>query len=386
MVHASVDSKLAPDHAFHVHRGRWGRVTVVDLYKRAEKVSWVLINHMTVRIGEARVLCGGIGGVGTAKEHRHKGYSTLCMLKSIEVMEEMGFHMTALFGIPNFYHRWGYAQAIPEPRLKFATESAALAKAPAGFRIVRFDRDRHGAQVLALYAANQRLRTLSNERPPARHWRGFWLGSWWFRRAEAFVVVRGGRVEGYGVNDEDRKAMIVTEVGYRSPAVFPAITAEFAKRTKSRRLPDMTMHIPPDHPYARYLRRFALDVRVHYWRNGDGMARILHLDKTFRDCAGELTRRLRDSGLSRARFAVRIGCELGEVKLVAAGGRVRVAPGAGGVRVTIPQPILTQLLIGYRTVADAMTEPGVRIPRAAVAPLNALFPPALPYCLCADRY
>lgn len=395
MVHASPESKLGPDMAFYIRQHRphggpgWSPTvpfTMVTLYQRAERVSWVMINHLIVRVGEARLRCGGIGGVGTAKEHRYKGYSSRCMEKCVEIMARDGMHLSALFGIPNFYHRWGYAQAIPEPRLKFATASAALAKPPSGYRIVPFDRDRHGAQVLALYAANQRLRTLSNLRPDPEHWRGFRLGSWWFHRSEAFVAVRGGRVEGYGVNDQDRKSMIVTEVGYRSPAVFPVITAELAKRAKGRRVPDMTMHIPPDHDYARYLRRYAVDVLVHYWRNGDGMARIMCLEKTFHDCAGELTRRLRASGLARSRFAIRIGCELGDVKLVAADGRVRVAPGAGGIRATIPQPILTQLLLGYRKVSDAISEPGVRIPREAVEPLDALFPPALPYCLCADRY
>jgi hypothetical protein len=92
-------------------------------------------------------------------------------------------------------------------------------------------------------------------------------------------------------------------------------------------------------------------------------------------------------------FAVRIGCELGGVRLAAANGRVRVlapgapAPGAPGFAgAAIPQGILTQLLLGYRTVGDAMSEPGVRIPRDAVEPLSALFPPALPYTLCSDRY
>ncbi|MEK7474774.1 MAG: GNAT family N-acetyltransferase [Candidatus Coatesbacteria bacterium] len=385
MVHASPDSRLGPDLAFYIHReGRWP-MTVVNLYHRADKVSWIMINHFIMRVGEARLRVGGIGGVGTAKEHRNKGYSSLCMLKCLEIMERDGFHLTALFGIPNFYHRWGYAQAIPEPRLKLAT-GAAPSTMPAGYRIVPFNRDRHGSQVLALYAANEALRPLSVVRPPARHWRGFRLGSWWFRRAESFVVLRGGRVEGYGVNDQDRKALIVTEAGYRTPEVFPALAAEFAKRAKARRVPDMTLHVPPDHAYARYLRRFALDVTLHYWRNGDGMARIMCLEKTFRDCEGELTRRLRASGLARSQFAVRIGCELGEVRLAAADGRVRVLPGASGLRATIPQGILTQLLIGYRTVGDAMLEPGVRIPGDAVEPLSALFPPALPYTLCADRY
>jgi len=382
----TVVKALPPDLAFYVHSGRHGRMTVVDLYRRAEKVSWLVIGHLVMRVGEARLRVGGIGGVGTAREHRHKGYAALCMLKALEVMEAEGFHLSALFGIPNFYHRWGYARAVPEPRLKFATDSAALAKVPAGYRIVPFNRTRHGPQVLALYEANQCLRTLSAVRPAPGHWRGFWLASSWFRRSEAFVVVRGGHVEGYGVNDQDRKAMIVTEAGYRSPAVFPAITAEFARRARARRVPEMTLHLPPDHAYARYLRRFGLDVVVHYWRSGDGTARIMLLDRTFRDCEGELTRRLRASALARARFAVRIGCELGEVRLAAQGGRVRVRPGTGGMRVTVPQPILTQLLIGYRTVDDAMTEPGVRIPREAVDPLSALFPPALPYCLPADRF
>ena len=40
----------------------------------------------------------------------------------------------------------------------------------------------------------------------------------------------------------------------------------------------------------------------------------------------------------------------------------------------MPQHRLSQLLFGYRTVADVAGEPGVRIPRALTGLLEVLFP------------
>ena len=57
---------------------------------------------------------GGIAGVDTNEEHRNKGYSRRVMEDCTAFMTENGFDVAMLFGIPNFYPKFGYATVIPE--------------------------------------------------------------------------------------------------------------------------------------------------------------------------------------------------------------------------------------------------------------------------------
>ena len=93
-----------------------------------DNASRLWIVEKTMRIGSARVRFGGIAGVGTKKEHRMKGYASVVLDASTELMQERGYDMGMLFGIRNFYHRFGYGVAFPIPRLFVKTENLLRAK------------------------------------------------------------------------------------------------------------------------------------------------------------------------------------------------------------------------------------------------------------------
>ena len=100
----------------------WG----FDIERRleGEPIARVIIADRRMRIGCAQVRMGGIGGVWTDPQHRKQGHMRAVMNRAVQFMRDEGFEVSLLFGITDFYPRWGYATMIPDQRLTIATESA----------------------------------------------------------------------------------------------------------------------------------------------------------------------------------------------------------------------------------------------------------------------
>ena len=86
----------------------------VSCYLGEERGSFVMINDLQMRIGAAQVRIGGIGGVSTDRNHRNKGYSRMCMEAAVDWMSSNGFDMSFLFGIRDFYDKYGYTTCMPD--------------------------------------------------------------------------------------------------------------------------------------------------------------------------------------------------------------------------------------------------------------------------------
>ncbi len=359
---------------------------VIEQDVGGEAVSGLVVNDLVVRVGTARLRMGGVGGVWTKKEHRKLGYSARCMAESVAMMRREGFAVSMLFGISDFYHRWGFVGCIPEPRCDVPLAQAALALPVSGLRAVRYDPDRHRAGAARLDEAARSGRSGSLVRRPGG--RLFRMGSWWGIRAQALVVLdRAGRVAGCAAFDKTGKDVNVVEAGARDRRVLPALMAALAREGKRRRAEQVTLFLPHDHPLVEYARRFTVKTSEAYYPNSQGMGRIVDLGRTLRGCAGELSRRLRASALSGERVALTLKTDIGAVRLFAAGGRMTVGEArAGTPAVRMPQWVLFQLLLGYRSVDDAAGERGVSIPACALTALRALFPPGHPFLWRGDRF
>ncbi len=378
----------------HVFTEKHSNITTVELRESGRSISRLYMFNLHMHIGCARVRMAGIGGVGTLPELRNRGYSRMCLTQSIETMSDMGTHISTLFGIGNFYPKWGFASAIAEPRLSISTRSAEESVPTPGQRVVPFDPARHTPDLLRLYAANNSLRTCAVVRPGPiirshlKSWVPFQKGSSWEIPVEAFMVVdSGGNIRGYAAHDKRDSQVIVIEAGFDDPDVFPTITAELAKRAVARRTGEITFLFPPDHPLAKYLHRWDCTHRLTFNKNSNGMARIIRLYDTFKVCAPELSRRLASSMLAGKSFSLGLETDIGSITINSRRGAVSVARGLKSRHlVRIPQDRLTQLLLGYRPWDDVAGDEGVIAQTGASEFLPALFPPGFPYMWEADRF
>ncbi|CAN5257947.1 hypothetical protein BH24CHL2_BH24CHL2_2340 [soil metagenome] len=96
-------------------------ITTVVLMRGEERLSSTEVIPMTMQVGHARLRMDGIGGVATAEEHRYKGYSRRVLEEAMSLMTAGDAVLTTLYGIPNFYPKYGYATLGPEPIIELQT-------------------------------------------------------------------------------------------------------------------------------------------------------------------------------------------------------------------------------------------------------------------------
>lgn len=353
---------------------------------------WVI--DLPMRIGKADVRMAGIGGVYTEREHRMKGYMRHLFEDTVTYMVDEGYDLSLLFGIPNFYNKFGYATCLAKYRVKVATrdaEDAGLGKRSgmqSGDYAARSIESSDMPDVVALYNANNATRTGTIVRDPET-FTEFTKGSGWGSSTESCLWEdASGALAGYAVWDRDVKAVKVVEIGTKDVDLFPAMLSAFARQAVEKRCESIEFYLPTDHAFSEYLQRWGAAWQIEYPRYSDGMMRILNLDELFAKLTPELTRRLSRSKPAQASGTVTLETDLGSVSLRAGEGKVDVELGTSlEATLVLSQSVLMQLIVGYRSVRDALNTPDVRLTEWDALPLlEALFPVDVPYVWHSDHF
>src|SRR5215217_7746119 len=133
----------------------------VVLQLHGRQISRVVIVPMVMRIGAAVVRMDGIGGVSTEEEFRNRGYSRRVMETAVQQMRRQGdAALSTLFGIEDFYQKFGYETTGPEYTVvvPLADAGAPTRSLPRGWRFRPLTVDDMPA-VMRLYHANTRRAT-----------------------------------------------------------------------------------------------------------------------------------------------------------------------------------------------------------------------------------
>lgn len=329
---------------------------------------------------------GGIGGVHTEEPYRMRGFARKVMEESIAYMREAGYEISALFGIPHFYERWGFAPALPEYRI--STRASAISDVKPKHRIVPYE-EHYKRHVIEIYNANNSLRTCSVVREEEK-WRGFTKGTDFDVGADVKVVLQeDGSPCGYVSFDATDERTAVSEVGYANPDVFETIAWLIAQRAREKEHEEVYLTMPPDHPFALYLRRFGCTVTERFLRSGGGMMRIIDIKGLFVKIAPELSRRLQTSPFRSFQGRFSIVTDIGNVDLEVDSGQIHISPSSGGegkAKIEIPQSKLIQLLVGYTDITAMISERDVFVTPELFPLLQALFPLGHPYIWWCDRF
>jgi len=297
---------------------------------------WGVWDHR-MRIGSAVVLVGGIGVVSTHGEYRKRGLMDRTARAGIEAMRQMGYDMTALLGISNFYHRFGYVRWSAPSTCFVGAGDLPKDPPPAGLR--RFP-GHHRPDTAALYNRQNAVLTgtavrptyLLNRRPES------WMGFLWTGRR------RGGKVAGYVVVRKDGSGLECLDQVGPADQVLRALGA-IARRQRCQEVRFPELHYESD--LARLLRAGNCRVETRYVRRGGPMIRTLNLRGVLTKISGELARRLRGSYLANWRGKLLIADPREKVVLDVKGGLVGVSDGsAAGPHVIRGGEEIAQLLVG----------------------------------------
>jgi hypothetical protein len=376
--------------------------TKAELFVEGKAVSHLYVVPFTVRVGRATVRMDGIAGVGTDREHRNKGYSRRVIEATIEHMTRGDAALTMLYGIPDFYPKFGYATAGADHYvyLTYLWSKRTPTRLPNGWTARPFAKDDLPA-VRRLYDLNTaRDSTVGAALRPADS------AVWHALLSSAETAAAGtpegcrvavdsaGEVRAYAwrgtrfwyasmLERRHRHAFILSEVMADGPASADAIVVacRLWARERSEGNGDPFRHVlvsqPPEGPVAAAAALTDARTTQRTSATGESMARILDVDRLISSLAPELRARLADS-LTPPLNTLRFVTDLGESTLSLGG--------QGALTAHLPSTTLAQLALGAHDPADLLARLPTPPDPQTHAVLLALFPKRNQHMYVPDRY
>ncbi len=343
----------------------------IELIEDGKSVSRLWIVDRTMRIGGTQVKMGGISTVGTDDAYRGKGLAAQVMEAALELMEKEGYEASLLHGIPDFYHRFGFAPCMPEYGIRIATINAERAPGPLALRSFQ---ESDNPAIARLYNGENAWRTGTAVRD-AETWKGFPRSVGWFTKPAVRVTVDArDRVTGYVLYDDDPSRCRAAEAGGMGGEVLGSILRFLAQRAVDLRKEEIHLAMPPDHPLAIYARKFGCEADIRYPRNGEFMGRIIRFP-SFMERLAESLGRGSDHPLPEGEVA--LSCESGACILTFRNGRGALgdalSQGAEG-SARFGQGTLFQMAMGYRTARDLLAAGELQATSSQLDLLDAWFP------------
>jgi predicted N-acetyltransferase YhbS len=384
-----------------------------------QRVSWVTIVPMLMRIGAAAVRMDGIAGVGTEEAFRNRGYSRRMMETAVELMRTGDAALSTLYGIADFYPKFGYATTGPDWTVTLPVRKTASAPAslPAGWSVrevcsddlpvvkrLYFLNTRCAAGALVRHMEADQLQenvSLTRASPAAlqiggRTWTTLGNVTATSDTNECRVVLDGnGDVAAYAWRGQPERwrarpdAFHLAEVMAEGPVAADAVLAACQQwATEAGNDPDeIRMAIPPEGPVANAAAYQGGTFTGLHTRDGDFMGRVLDTGRLLHQLRPELSARIRASRLGFEGDLV-IATDAGEATLSIGPEGVTTAAESGGLRVVaeLPQETLVRLCLGAFEPEDILARLS-RAPERQIAKiLTALFPRRAPHIYPMDRF
>ena len=333
----------------------------------------------TVRIGEARLKMGGLGWVTTVPRHRKKGVCTALMNDTLDYMARHQYHVSMLFGIPNFYHRFGYTTTLADYRIKVESLDTADEGAP----VMRFREAKPGdiQAIQKIHHLNDGEVSCSLIRSEAH------ITNKWDPFKSAKVLINDeGKVEGYVWPQVDDDHLMIHEAGAAHEEAFHEVMAYCNQVARDSFKPSIHFSLPPEHPFAHYLTRYASIHERKLQREEGGMMRFIDVPEALESMLPEWESRLQNSLLREFRCEITLMTDDRSFCVHANRGAIDVLPGMGKNKFSVTDTELIQLVTGYVHLDGVYRKQARLVNSHGKALLNILFPKRNPYVYTFDRF
>ncbi|MCP4639910.1 MAG: GNAT family N-acetyltransferase [bacterium] len=332
----------------------------------------------TIRVGEARLTMGGLGWVSTGERHRKKGICRRLMDDTLAYMRAHGYHVSMLFAIPDFYHRFGYTATIIDHTITVDTVEALTFEN--SFKVRRAKPGDIPA-LIRIHEANDRDTVCSVVRSS-----GHMAARWDFIEGLQVLLDPCGKVIGYYMASVQKSHLAVRELGIEERGLSAAIlhaageTADAADRSTIR------FSVPPSHPFAHYLLQFKSRHETRIDRDEGGMLAFINMGETLELMVPEWESCIADSPVRDMRTEMTLIVDGATYRIRANRGAIDVAGLAGRNKITITDADLMHLVTGYRYPEDILDRCRTVVTSEARALFRAIFPKRAPYVWPADMF
>ena len=333
----------------------------------------------TIRLGEARLKMGGLGWVTTATRYRHKGVCRLLMLDTMQYMRTHRYHVSMLFGIPNFYHRFGFTTALTNHCIRIDVAEAALAID--NLTKLRMAKPGDLSAVQKIHSANDSDVACSIIRSAAH------MTNRWDQLKQLRVLTNdNGKVLGYFLPRAAKDHLAVDELGVSDEAASRAALAACARLAKEEAVGAIHFMVPPSHPFARFLLQFRSCHEMQIVREEGGMMAFVNVGETLEHMIPEWESLLTASGARGYRTEFTLLVDRSPFRIRANRGAIDVAAGTGKNKLSLDSSEFMHILTGYRFVGDVVAKTRRMLTPEARELICALFPKRTPYVWPYDRY
>lgn len=347
---------------------------------RGELAGALRMNTETIRLGEARLKTGGLGWVTTEPRHRHKGICRALVLDTLEYMRSNGYHVSLLFGIPNFYHRFGFATALAEYAITMELEETA--SVPAFTHRLRDAKPGDIPAIQRIHNANDTEVACSLIRTSAH------LTNKWTHRAKTVRVLANGqgKVVAYFMARKEGAHLVVDDVGVGDKTLCDPVLAACARLAADETVGRIQFLVPPTHPFARFLLQYKSTHEMRVTHDEGGMLAFINLPETLESMTPEWERLIAASSLRDVRAELTLLVDGEEFRVRTNRGAVDVAATSGHNRVSFTAVELMYLVTGCRHVEDILAARRRILSEETRDFLAAIFPRRAPYVWAFDRF
>ncbi len=337
------------------------------------------INTDTIRIGEARLRMGGFGWVATSERHRRKGIASAMLQDSLHYMADHGYHVSMLFGIPDFYHKFGYATALAE----YVTSVDVLEATAIPHQEYRIRDGKPGdiRSIQKMHDAHDGAVACSIIRSGA-HITNLWER---WKRLRVLTDVKGKMLAYFLPREHDRN-LTIDEVGVQDWRACGAVLHACAGLAAEKCIPRVRFAAPPPHPFIRYLLQYRSVHETHIERNAGGMLAFVDLYETLESLIPEWENLLTRYAARETRAELTLIVDRKPCRIRANRGAIDVAAVTGMNKVSVSSAEMIHLVTGYRH-ADDIYEARRRMVKPEARELfRVLFPKRTSYVWTMDRF
>ena len=340
-------------------------------------VASVRIQDLQMKFGESVLRVGGIADVGTDPEHRRKGYAARVMKDSVKHMAKEGFDISVLFGISDYYDRFGYISSLPSTSISIGVADAL--KAPRKIRGRAFKASDMPA-VKRLYQQTGSLiwGNAVRNRPEWEH------RSSRFEGARVFTM--GKSIVAYSILDASDSNCSILEFGAQEDIeILGSLLRDAAETADRNRAGKIGIHAPADLPLLTAFTDYGLNISTTFPRNGGGMARITNLQSAVHKMLPQWSNHLTEAK-ARPPGPFAIKTDLGNVAISVKGRRLIPGEGRPRLSLALPQKRLMQLMLGYQPPEFILAKDDVKCSRDLAETIIALFPRRYAYIWPHDHF
>jgi predicted acetyltransferase len=333
----------------------------------------------TIRIGEARLKMGGFGWVAVDGEFRKQGVATLLIEDALAYMRNHNYHVSMLFGVVDFYHRFGFATMLSDYLTSVDVLEAENATHPP-YR-VRAGKPGDIRAIHKLHSKDESDVACSIVRSTAH------VTNQWERWKAVKVITNDqGKVRGYFLPRLTQDGLLIEEIGIADIDACGALLHACATLAIEGHAPQVQFAAPPSHPFLKYLLRFESKYEMRVKRNRDGMMAAVNVGEALESMIPEWESHLAMCSLYGERAEVALLVDKKPYRVRANRGAIDVAAQSGSNKVSLSGAEFVQLLCGYRYLDEVLATRRRIITQPGRDLLQVLFPKRTPFVWPIDHF